>query len=131
MPSSFLRSAATGILIAAVLVTVVWVIARLVGDDLRAQTPGAEAEAKLPFYLPAITTIILGTIATGIALLFRRRGWSSRIFYGIAVAFLIVYGVVALGAADATSTGIWLNVMHLVAAAAIVPPLAQGIERAI
>ena len=131
MQSSFLRSAATGILIGAVLVTLVWVVARVTGEDFRIQAPGADTPEKLPIFFPPIVTILLGAIATGVALLFRRRGWSARIFYGVAVTFLILYGLSAFSRADTTGTGIWLNVMHIAAAVGIVPPLARGIDRSI
>ena len=131
MQSSFLRSAATGILIGAALVTLVWVVARVTGEDLRIQAPGSDTPEKLPIFFPPFVTILLGAVATGVALLFRRRGWSARIFYGVAAVFLILYGLVAFSRADTTGTGIWLNVMHIAAAAGIVPPLARGIDRSI
>ena len=131
MRSSSLRSAATSILIAAVLVTVVWLVARASGDDLRITPFGRDEPAKMPVFSPALFTVGIGLIGTGVAILFRRRGWSSPAFYGVVALFLIVLGIMALGPAETTGTAIWLNVMHLVAAAAIAPPLGRMLDRSV
>jgi len=131
MSPSFLRSAATGILIGAALVTVIWVVARVTGEDFLIQAPGSDTKEKLPIYFPPIVTVLLGAIATGVALVFRWRRWGARVFYAVAAVFLILYGIAAFGGADTTGTCIWLNVMHVAAAIGIVPPLGKMLDRSI
>jgi len=131
MQPSFLRSAATGILIAAVLVTVVWSVGRITGDEFRVQSPGSDTSEKLPIFFPPLVTVVLGVVGTGVALIFRRRRWGSLVFYGVAVVCPLLYGFAAFGGADTTGTAIWLNVMHVVAAAAIVPALGRMLNRSV
>ena len=48
-------------------------------------------------------------------------------FVAVCVAALALYGVVPFTAAEQTSTAIWLNAMHLAAAAPIISLLARSL----
>ncbi len=73
----------------------------------------------------ATTTLfegIVGTIVGWVLFHFRKpRTW----WYVIAVIVLILGALNAFASANTNETAIWLNVMHLVAAGAIVPTIAR------
>ena len=131
MPSSFLRSAATGVLIAVVLVTVVWVVARVTGDDLRVQTPGNDNPEPMAIFFPAVAVIFNGLIGAGIVWLLRNRSNGRIIFLGLVAVILIFQGIQAFTATDSDGTALWLNGMHLAAAAAIVPIYLRLLARSV
>lgn len=131
MSSSFLRTAVTGIVVAAVLVTVVWLVARATGDDLRVQALGQDDKQKMAIFLPAFVTVLWGAIGAGVVLLLRRRPRGRVIFLALAAVLLVIQGIQAFTATDSNGTAIWLNVMHLVAAGAIVSAYLRLFARAI
>ena len=131
MSSSFLRTAATGVIAAVVLVTLIWVVARVTGDDVRVQTPGADAPEPMEVYYPAVATIFNGVVGAGIVWLLRKRSSGRMIFLGLAAAVLIFQGMSAFTATDSNGTAIWLNVMHLAAAGALVPTFLRLFARSV
>lgn len=119
--ASTLRTLLAAIAAAAVLVTVVWVVARATGDDMRVTSFNQDSPETMPFFLPALVTLIDGVVAAAAVLLLRRRAVGRTIFLVLAVLVLIFSGFQAFAATDSDGTAIWLNAMHVVAAAVIVP----------
>ena len=131
MQSSFLRTAVTGTLAAVIAVTILWLVARVTGDDLRVQTPGSDSPEKMAIFYPAVAVIFNGLIGAGIVWLLRKRSNGRVIFLGLAVVVVIFQGISAFTATDSDGTAIWLNVMHLAAAGAIVPVYLRLFARSI
>lgn len=65
------------------------------------------------------------TVALGLVL--NRRSWPPSTFIAVCVAALALYAIVPFIAAEQTSTAIWLNAMHLAAAAPIISLLARSL----
>ncbi len=118
-----LRSAATGIVIAVGAVVITFFIADLISGPLMATQPGADAAEEVPVAGAAIGTIIGGLVGTILAFAVSRIARSTVVFVGVCVVALVLYGLFAWSAAETQSTGVWLNIMHLVAAVPIMGQL--------
>ncbi|HXV94140.1 MAG TPA: DUF6069 family protein [Pseudonocardia sp.] len=120
---TLLRPAAIGTGLALVGVAAVYLVAQAAGAPLTVATGGSTEE--IPLLAALGFTLLGGAAGYGLALLARRFGRPRTVFLTVVVAALVLYGVPPFVAADSTSTAVWLNLMHLVAAAAIVPALAR------
>jgi hypothetical protein len=123
--SRFWKQFALAIVVSMVAVTIVWLLASLISPDIRVDTP-TEDNARLKWWGPALGMIFpygLGALIAALLLIqFRRpRIW----WYVIAVIALIAVGAQAFAQANTNESAIWLNVMHLAAAAVIVPVVAR------
>lgn len=125
---SLLRSAAMGIVAAVVGVVVVYLIADAASGPLLTTQPGADSAQEVPLAGAIAFTVIGGLVGAGIAYLSARTSRPVEIFVGICVVGLVLYGLLALTAAEETATGIWLNVMHIAAAIPIVGLLARWLR---
>lgn len=129
--SSTIRTMATGLGAAIVLVTIVWLVARATGDDLRVKAPGQDTHEEMMIFVPAFATLTAGLVGAGIAWLLRRRPNGRTIFLALVVLVLIFESLQAFVATESNETAIWLNVMHLVAVAAIVPAYLRLFSRSV
>ncbi len=129
--SSSIRTIAVGLGAAIVLVTITWIVARATGDDLRVKAPGQDSHEKMMAYVPAFATLIAGLVGALIAWLLRRRPNGRTIFLALVVLVMVFEGVQAFVATTSNGTAIWLNVMHVVAVAAIVPAYLRLFSRAV
>lgn len=125
---SLVKSAGIGIVAAVIAVLIVFLIADAASGPLRAEQPGGGGVDDIPLGGALFGTVIGGLVGTAIAAVAARLGRSVEVFLGACVVGLILYGLFALSSADNTSTGIWLNVMHLVAAVPIVGLLARWLQ---
>lgn len=129
--SSSVRTIATGLGAALVLVTLVWVIARVTGDELRVKAPGQGSHEEMMVFVPAFATLTAGLVGAGIAWLLRRRPNGRTIFLALVALVMVVEAIQAFAATESTGTAVWLNVMHVVAAAAIVPAYLRLFTRSV
>jgi len=129
--SSSVRTIATSLGAAIVLVTIVWLVARATGDDLRVKAPGQDAHEKMMIFLPAFATLTAGLVGALIAWLLRRRPNGRTIFLALVVIVLIFEGIQAFVATESNGTAIWLNLMHVLAAAVIVPAYLRLFSRSV
>lgn len=129
--SSSIRTIATGLGAAIVLVTIVWLVARASGDDLRVKPPGQDSHEEMMIFVPAFATLTAGLVGAGVAWLLRRRPNGRTIFLGLVVLVLIFEGIQAFVATESNGTAIWLNVMHVVAVAVIVPAYLRLFARSV
>lgn len=113
---------------AVVAVVVVFLIADAASGPLLAEQPGGDGVEEVPLGGAVFGTVIGGLVGTGLAVLASRTSRSVELFAGICVVALVLYGLFALSAADDTTTGIWLNVMHIAAAVPIVGLLARWLR---
>lgn len=124
---ALLRPAAIGTVLAVVGVVAVHLLATALGDPLAVSSAGTPE--PLPIGAVVLFTVIGGAIGYGLALLARRAGRPRAVFLGVTLVALVLYGLAPFAAAP-TSTALWLNAMHLVAAAAILPLLARALPAA-
>lgn len=100
----------------------IFLIARAIGEDFVVTLPGQDP-AALTVAMPVIATVFSSVLGWLVARLCGRFSSPRKVFTIIAVVGLVL----SLGnpvAADATTAGIlWLDLMHLVVFAAIVPIL--------
>ena len=76
----------------------------------------------------AIAAVVGGLFGTGIAFLLRGRERAERRFINVCGVLLIITGAWAFSRAEDTVTGVWLNVMHLAAAAPIIDQLRRWLR---
>ena len=122
---TFWRQFGVSILIAMAGVLIVWFLAALISPDIRVDTTFDENE-KLQWYGPPLAMIFPYGIGAAIVSWLLVRYQKPRMWlYAITVIALIGMGLQAFAQADTTESAIWLNVMHLVAVACIVPVVAR------
>lgn len=124
------KAALLGTIVAIAGVIVTALVADAISGPLLVTSPGAEGPEAL-----ALGAAIAGTVAGGIAGLILAAiigrffaAKASTVFIGICVAGLVAYGAFSFSAAEQFSTGLWLNVMHVVAAIPIVGLLLQQLS---
>lgn len=128
--AGLLRAAALATLTATAGVAVVHVIADASGDALLvAPEFGSGQPKRLEIWIAMLATATLGGgIGTLLATALRRFAARPRLaFVAVCLTGLIAYGILAFVRADATSTGVWLNIMHLAAAVPIVGALTAAL----
>ena len=124
---TLMRAAGTGIVTAVVFVAAVFFVADAASGPLIAETPDGElGEASVVGAV--VFTILGGIIGTGIAYLLRKRPRAELRFINICAVFLVIFGAWAFNQANDLTTGIWLNVMHLAAAAPIIDQLRRWLR---
>lgn len=124
-----LKATLFGTIAAVIGVIVTVLIADAVSGPLMVTPPGADAPEELPM-AAAISGTVVGGIAGLIlaALSARLLGANAaNAFVGICIVGLIGYGAYSFSATEQIATGVWLNVMHVVAAIPIVGLLFQQI----
>ncbi len=125
---ALVRPAAIGTALAAVGVAAVHLLATALGDPLTVNPAGAPQ--AVPLGAAVLFTVLGGAAGYGIALLVRRAGRPRAVFLAVTLVALALYAIAPFGAAENTSTALWLNLMHLVAAAAILPLLGRALPSA-
>lgn len=125
--TSLLQSAAIGIIAAAIGVTIVFFIADAANGPLTAVGPSGDVE-EIVAGAPAFAAIFVGLIGTLVAFLLRNRSNGAQVFMIITGVVLVLYGIWALAQADNLADGIWLNVMHVVAAVCITGMLTRWMQ---
>ncbi len=125
--TTLLRNAGKGMAGALLFVTVVWIVADTSSGPLLAEDPdGVLAEVALGGAL--VATVIGGMLGTLMAFVLRGRPGAPRRFMNICATMLVLYGVFAFVQAEDLVTGVWLNVMHLAAAAPILDQLTRWLR---
>jgi hypothetical protein len=126
MPSkTFWKQYGVSLVVAMVGVLIVWLLAALISPDLRVDTPFDDA-AKLEWYGPPLAIIFpYGLGATIVALLLIKFQKPKLWWYIATVLALLYTGWEAFDKANTNETAIWLNIMHFVAVAVIVPTVAR------
>lgn len=122
---SLLRPAAIGAAIALVGVVVVYLVADAAGEPFTV-TSGGRSQA-VPLTAVIMFTLLGAVIGLLVAVVASRLRRPRAVFLVVTVVALVLYAFAPFAAADRTSTAIWLNVLHLVAFAAIVPLLARAL----
>lgn len=87
-----------------------------------ATPPGGDALEEIAIGAALSGTVVGGIAGLVIAALSKRLLGNNAVaaFVGICVVGLIVYGVFTFSATEELASGIWLNLMHIVAAIPIV-----------
>lgn len=125
-----LKSGLIGTVGAVVAVAITFLIGDAISGPLLATSPGTDAPEAV-----AIGAALAGTVVGGIAGIILAAiskqflgAKAAAIFVGICVVGLVAYGAFSFTATEEISAGIWLNVMHIVAAIPIVGLLVQNLN---
>jgi len=123
------RAVAVGTLAALVLALLVYAAARLTGDGLAVSVPGRAASA-VPLGGVLAATLAASTGALVLALVLRRLAGAraGTVFLGASVVVLLASLASPFAATEATSTALWLCLMHVAVAAGLVPPTLRALR---
>ncbi len=122
--SSLVLAGTVGTILAVAVVLLVYTVARLTGDSLVVAPEFGGAPAPLSAVVAGLATVAGGLAGTALAWLMRRLAAPPRHWFGVVcVVLLIGYGLLSFVRAEEVSTGVWLNIMHIGAAVAIIGTL--------
>jgi hypothetical protein len=127
MNAALAKAAGLGTTVALGLVLVTYLIADAAGGPLLITQPGSDNIEEVALGAVVLFTVLGGVVGLGLALVVNRRGWPPSTFIAVCAAALALYAIVPFTAAEQTSTAIWLNAMHLAAAAPIIGLLARSL----
>lgn len=123
---ALLRPAALGTAVAIVGVLAVYLLARATGDPLQVVMAGVATE--VPIGAAVLFTVLGGLVGLGLAMVTQRLRRPRTAFLAITGVGLLLSLFPSFSAAPA-GTALWLDAMHLVAAAGILPFLARALPR--
>ena len=127
MKAALVKAAGFGTAIALGLVLIVYLVADAVSGPLLVTQPSSDEITEIALGAVVAFTVLGGAVGLGLALVVNRRGWPPSTFIAVCIAALALYAIVPFTAAEQTSTAIWLNAMHLAAAAPIISLLARSL----
>ena len=127
MKAAIAKAAGLGTTAALVLVVITYLIADAASGPLLVTQPGSDSPEEIALGAVVAFTVLGGVVGLVLALVVNRRGWPPSTFIALCAAALLLYGVVPFAAAEQTSTAIWLNAMHVAAAAPIIGLLARSL----
>jgi peptidoglycan/LPS O-acetylase OafA/YrhL len=127
MNAALAKAAGFGTAIALGLVLIVYLVADAASGPLLVTQPGSDDITEIALGTVVAFTVLGGAVGLGLALLVNRRSWPPSTFIAVCIAALALYAIVPFTAAEQTSTAIWLNAMHLAAAAPIIGLLARSL----
>lgn len=117
--------AAVGAFGALVLVAAIHLLASAAGDDLRVTPPGG-ASTSVPLAVALVAALVGCGAALAVAAVSQRTRRPRRNVTVLAGVGLALSFAAPFGAAD-VGTALWLCLMHLGVAVAVVPPLARAL----
>ena len=108
-------------------VGIVSLVATLISPDIYAEGMSGDLE-KLTFAGSLVATLMYCAVAivVGLILFYFRR--PALWWYVLGVVILILVGLNAFDKADTNESAIWLNIMHIVAAAAMLPGIGRVLD---
>ena len=124
------KASAAGIALAIVFVLLTYSVARITGDPLTVSPPGATEPEQVTPVTSVVATVIGGLVGLAIAALSRHSKRAKRTFLIVCGIGLFLMTFSPFAQAEQTSTAVWLNVMHLAAAAPIIGLLATPLSDA-
>lgn len=127
MKTTIVKAAGFGTAAALGLVLITYLIADAASGPLLVTQPGSDTVEKIALGAVVAFTVLGGAVGLGLALVVNRRSWAPSTFITVCVAALALYAIVPFTAAEQTSTAIWLNTMHVAAAAPIISLLARSL----
>jgi len=127
MKSSIVKNGGMGISVALALVLVTYLVADAASGPLLVTQPGSDSPEAVPLAFALVFTLIGGAIGIGLAYVVNRFARPRITFVAVSLVALVLYGIMPFTAAEATSTAIWLNAMHVAAALPIVGLLARSL----
>jgi hypothetical protein len=126
--TSALRTGGLAILGAGVANTVVGLGSDAAGVAMAVKGFGADVRESIPVFAYFVSTMIGGAVGLLIMLAMKRKGATKKTFV-IVTGVLTVLSLISPLTADASSgTKIVLELLHLIAAALIIPALAKGLK---
>lgn len=127
MNRTIAKAGGYGTTVAVGLVLITYLIADAASGPLLVTQPGSDSPEEIALGAAVAFTVLGGLVGLGLALVVNRRSWPPSTFAAVCAVALLLYGVVPFTAAEQTSTAIWLNAMHVAAAAPIIGLLARSL----
>jgi Family of unknown function (DUF6069) len=121
---TYLQNAILGLIGACIGVALVALLADAVSPALYAGAFGGDPE-HITLSLSVWATVFNCVPALLVGYLAFWRRWSTTTWYAISLVVLVLSGLNSFVGATTIETALWLNLMHFVAAAAIVPAVAS------
>jgi hypothetical protein len=114
-------------IVATIGVGITWLIANVISPDIYAEDMDGDL-VKLTFWGSLTATLFYCAVAivVGLVLFFFRR--PALWWYVLSVVILILIGINAFDKSDTNESAIWLNIMHIVAAAAMIPGIGRALD---
>jgi hypothetical protein len=123
-----LRTGGLGILIAGIANTVVGLGADAAGVAMAVKGFGAEVRESIPVFAYFVSTIFGGAVGFVLMLLMKRAGARKKTFYVVTGVLTLISLVSPLTADASAGTKVVLELLHVIAAAIIIPALAKGLN---
>jgi len=130
MKAGIAKAAGFGATVAVGLVLILYLVADAASGPLLVTQPGSDNIEEVALGTVVAFTVLGGVVGLGVALVVNRCNWPPWTFVAVCVAAFLLYGIVPFIAAEQISTAIWLNAMHLAAAAPIIGLLARSLADA-
>jgi hypothetical protein len=127
MKATIAKAAGFGTAVALGLVIIAYLIADAASGPLLVTQPGSDTIEEVALGTVVAFTVLGGAVGLGLALVVDRRSWPPSTFIAVCAGALALYAIVPFIAAEQASTAIWLNAMHVAAAAPIVGFLARSL----
>ncbi len=128
MHTAIAKAAGIGTTVALGLVVIVYLVADAASGPLLVTQPGSDDITEIALGAVVTFTVLGGAVGLGLALVVNRRSWPPSTFIAVCAGALGLYAIMPFTAAEQTSTAIWLNAMHLAAAAPIIGSLARSLS---
>jgi hypothetical protein len=126
--TSAVRTGGLAVLVAGIANTVLGLGADAAGVAMTVKGFGADVRESIPMFAYFVSTAIGGAVGFVLMLIMKRLGTTKKTFY-IVTGILTAISFISPLTADASpGTKIVLEVLHVVAAAIIIPALARGLK---
>lgn len=124
-----LKAGVLGTVGALVAVAITFFIGDAVSGPLMVTPPGGDVAEEVLVGAALFSTVLGSVIGIGLAALCKRFvGKPIPVFLGICLVGLIVFAIFPFTAGENVATGVWLNVMHIVAAIPVVGMLVKALQ---
>jgi Family of unknown function (DUF6069) len=125
---AMVRTGGLSILIAGIANSVLGIGADVAGVAMAVKGFGSEVRESIPVFAYFVSTIIGGAVGFLLMLAMKRFGATKKIFLIVTGVLTLLSFISPLTADASTGTKIVLEVLHIVAAAIIIPALAKGLK---
>jgi hypothetical protein len=122
------RAGGLAILIAGVANTVVGLGADAAGVEMMVKGFGADVRESIPVFAYFVSTLIGGAIGLLLMTVMKRKGGTKKTFFIVTGVLTVISFVSPLTADASTGTKIVLELLHVIAAALIIPALAKSLK---
>jgi bacteriorhodopsin len=125
---AIVRTGGLAILGAGIANTILGLGADAAGVAMAVKGFGSDVRETIPVFAYFVSTMIGGAVGLLLLLLMKRKGVAKKTFYIVTGVLTIISFISPLTADASSGTKIVLELLHVVAAAIIIPALARGLK---